>query len=101
MCFSIHNNTNQTINVKVYLLDDKHVIKLSDSIFYNSWEDYLNNLLLHNHLFPDTAYELIGFSLNEDKLYAVVKQPFVKATEKTDLSLVKKTMEENGFSVKK
>ncbi len=33
---------------KVYLSDEKYVIKLNDSIFYTSWEDYLNSLLLHN-----------------------------------------------------
>ncbi len=33
---------------KVYLNDQKSVFKLNDSIYYNSWEDYLHNLLLHN-----------------------------------------------------
>ena len=33
---------------KVYLNDQKTVLKLNDSIYYNSWEDYLHNLLLHN-----------------------------------------------------
>ena len=31
---------------KVYLSDQKSVIKLNDSIYYNSWEDYFHNLLL-------------------------------------------------------
>lgn len=35
---------------KVYLNDEKYVIKLNDSIFYTSWEDYLNSLLLHKAL---------------------------------------------------
>ncbi|MHB8260797.1 MAG: putative polyvalent protein kinase domain-containing protein [Bacteroidia bacterium] len=82
---------------KVYLNDGKHVIKLNDSIFYSSWEDYLHSLLLHNYFFPDTAYELLGFWQDDNKLYAVVKQPFVIATEKTDLSRVKSFMLENGF----
>jgi serine/threonin/tyrosin kinase-like protein len=86
---------------KVYLKDDKHVLKLNDAIYYNSWEDYLNNLLLHNFFFPDTAYELTGFikEVNEDKetLYAVVKQPFVKATTQTDLQAVKDFLNNNGF----
>lgn len=30
-------------------------------------------------------------------MYAVVVQPFVKATQKTDLSKVKQFMQENGF----
>ena len=86
---------------KVYLKDDKHVLKLNDGIYYNSWEDYLNNLLLHNFFFPDTAYELVGFTeeVKENKLilYAVVKQPFVKATIQTDLQAVKDFLSNNGF----
>ncbi|HXD91993.1 MAG TPA: hypothetical protein VNX01_02205 [Bacteroidia bacterium] len=82
---------------KVYLNDSRHVIKLNDAIYYNSWEDYLNNLLLHNYFFTDTAYELTGFTEENDVLYAVVKQPFVKATEPTNLQLVKEFLGENGF----
>ena len=40
---------------KVYLKDAEHVLKLNDSIYYNSWKDYFTNLLLHNYFFPDTA----------------------------------------------
>jgi len=69
---------------KVYLIDGKNVIKVNDSIFYNSWQDYLHSLLLHNYFFPDTAYELMGFMEDNDVLFAVVKQPFVKETEKTE-----------------
>ncbi len=86
---------------KVYLSNDIDVIKLNDSIFYNSWEDYLQSLLLHNYFFPDTSYELIGFHESDGVLFSVVKQPFVKATSKTDLEEVKKMMSENGFLNKK
>jgi hypothetical protein len=83
---------------KVYLADDRHVFKLNDAIYYNhSWIDYLHNLLLHNYYFPDTAYELEGFTEAEGILYAVVKQPFVKATHPTDLQTVKDFMRDNGF----
>ena len=44
---------------RVYLKDTENVIKLNDSIYYNSWKDYFYNLLLHNYFFPDTAYHLI------------------------------------------
>jgi hypothetical protein len=82
---------------KVYLSDDNYVLKLNDGIFYTSWEDYLNNLLLHNFFFPDTAYELLGFIINSDVLFAVVKQRFVKATAQTDLQLLKDFLASNGF----
>lgn len=95
---AIENYVSEGAEQKVYLKDGKNVIKLNDAIFYNSWEDYLNNLLLHNYFFPDTAYELLGFYNSQDDLIlAVVTQPFVRATEKTDLEGVKKFMRANGF----
>jgi hypothetical protein len=93
----IENYVSQGAEQKVYLQDGKSVLKLNDAIFYASWTDYLHNLLLNNFFFPDTAYELLGFYKEENIIYAVVKQPFVRATEKTDLELVKKFMAENGF----
>lgn len=54
-------------------------------------------MLLNNYFFPDTAYQLLGFYKDNEVLYAVVQQPFVKATEKTDLTIVKKFMLKNGF----
>ena len=86
---------------KVYLIDGTSVLKLNDSIYYASWVDYFHNLLLNNLFFPDTAYKLLGFHKDEDILYAVVEQPFVKATEKTDLNLVKDFLLNNGFRNKK
>lgn len=95
---AIENYVSEGAEQKVYLKDGKSVIKLNDAIFYNSWEDYLNNLLLHNYFFPDTAYELLGFYNQDDSIFAVVTQPFVRATEKTDLLGVKNFMLANGFT---
>jgi hypothetical protein len=82
---------------KVYLKDGEHVLKLNDSIYYNSWKDYFYNLLLHNYFFSDTAYELIGFIEDNKVLYAVVKQNFVSITTKTNLIEVKTFLTMNGF----
>lgn len=82
---------------KVYEFSDSNfILKLNDSIFYEFWEDYLNSLLLHNYFFPHLAYELLGF-YKSDKMYAVVKQPFVKSTESTNLDNVKEFLSANGF----
>ncbi|AWH85492.1 hypothetical protein HYN59_10345 [Flavobacterium album] len=82
---------------KVYLKDSEHVLKLNDSIYYESWLDYFYNLLLHNYFFPDTAYDLVGFTKDNDVLYAIVKQAYVSITDKTYLARVKSFLEENGF----
>ncbi len=94
---NIENYISQGAEQKVYLKDGATVLKLNDSIYYTSWLDYFHNLLLNNFFFPDTAYQLIGFFEDDTTLYAVVEQPFVMATEKTDLELVKQFMLANGF----
>ena len=94
---NVENYVSQGAEQKVYLKDGTSVLKLNDTIYYASWVDYLHNLLLNNLFFPDTAYQLLGFFKELDIIYAVVEQPFIKATQKTDLSLVKLFLENNGF----
>ncbi len=86
---------------KVYISDEKYVIKLNDAIYYASWEDYFYNLLLHNYFFSDTAYQLLGFYHKHNILYSVVKQPYIKADRMTDLEKVKSFMLANGFKNKR
>lgn len=84
---------------KVYLHSKRKVIKLNDAIYYETWEDYLNNLLLNNFFFPDTAYQLIGFYEDESaaQFYAVVEQQFVISDSLTKLENVKLFLASNGF----
>ena len=82
---------------KVYLKDTENVLKLNDAIYYSSWKDYFYNLLLHNYFFQDTAYDLIGFTKDNNVLYAVVQQSYVSITANTDLNQVKEFLTLNGF----
>ncbi|TAH20137.1 MAG: hypothetical protein EAZ08_07015 [Cytophagales bacterium] len=83
---------------RVYIKDKSKVLKLNDSIYYESWLDYLQNLLLNNYFFPDTAYNLLGFyKASNDVLYALVEQNYIEATQPTDLSRVKDFLVSNGF----
>ena len=83
---------------RVYMRNDFKVLKLNDGIYYQSWVDYFNNLLLNNYFFPDTAYQLVGFYKSDNGVvYALVEQNYVDATEPTDLNLVKQFLENNGF----
>lgn len=82
---------------KVYLKDSEHVLKMNDAIYYSSWRDYFYNLLLHNFFFSDTAYNLLGFTKDNDVLYAVVQQSYVSITDNTDLKQVKDFLTSNGF----
>ena len=82
---------------KVFLNNDYEVLKLNDGIYSSSLKEYLQNLLLNNYFFPDTAYELLGFYSENDILYAVVRQKFVKSDEATNLEKVKEFLTNNGF----
>jgi hypothetical protein len=87
---------------RVYVQDDRKVLKLNDSIYYLFWEDYLTNLLLNNYFFSETAYQLMGFYKSpENILYALVEQAYVKATEPTKLENVKEFLLNNGFDCTK
>ena len=87
---------------KIYeYADTNFVIKLNDGVFYALWEDYFNSLLIHNFFFPHLSYELLGFYRLNAVLFSVVKQPYVKATETTNLDHVRDFLSTNGFINKK
>lgn len=83
---------------RVFIKNTRQVLKLNDAIYYASWLDYFNNLLLNNYFFPDTAYNLIGFYKSDtDVLYALVEQNYIESTQATDLNQVQEFMQANGF----
>jgi len=49
------------------------VVKLNDAIYYNTWLDYLNSILIHNLFFQRTRYTLIGFLLKETTLFCGIR----------------------------
>ena len=82
---------------RVFLKSGESVLKLNDGIYYSCWYDYFINLLLHNYFFPDTAYSLLGFVIENNILYAVVDQQYVTVTSETNLLSVKEFLLSNGF----
>lgn len=83
---------------RVYLdQDNRHVIKLNDAVYYATWLEFLNSILLHNLIFPNTAYELIGFTQENETLLAVLKQAFIISDQEVSLSDIKALLEFNGF----
>ena len=77
--------------------DQKHVLKLNDGVYYVTWLEYFNSLLIHNLLFPDTAYQFIGLLESQNVLYAVLKQPFIVSDETANLNAIREYLEFNGF----
>ncbi|MGO4290292.1 hypothetical protein [Chitinophaga sp. RAB17] len=75
----------------------KSVIKLNDAIYYATWLEYFNSLVIHNLLFPNTSYTFIGFTGMENSLCAIVEQLFVTSDALVDLSDVRALLRYNGF----
>jgi hypothetical protein len=53
--------------------------------------------VIHNLLFPNTAYSFLGFIEIEDTFFAMLKQSFVTSDDAVDLTDVKKLLAYNGF----
>ena len=83
---------------RIYLHpDNRHVIKFNDGVYYATWLEFLNSILLHNLVFENTAYSLMGFAKEGESLLAVLKQPFIVADAQAELNDIKKLLEFNGF----
>lgn len=83
---------------KIYLHPDNHnVVKVNDAIYYATWLEFLNSLLLHNVLFQNTYYSLEGFLKVEGSLAAVLHQAFVVSDAPAEIDDIKKFLEFNGF----
>lgn len=67
---------------KVYLAaDNRNVIKLNDAVYYATWTEYFNSLILHNIFFPATTYKLLGFINVESCFCSMVQQSFVEGNQ--------------------
>lgn len=82
----------------VYLdADRRDVIKQNDAIYYATWLEFFNSLVLHNLFFPNTAYTFLGFTKSNDIMYALLKQPYIESDAVVDIEDIKKHLEFNGF----
>jgi len=75
----------------------KNVIKLNDGIYYATWMEYFNSLVLHNLFFPDTGYHFLGFTERNANLIAIVQQPFIPSESIATLENIKALLAFNGF----
>ena len=59
---------------------------------------FFERILIHNQLFPDCAYEFIGFAENRDgKTCAVLRQPFIVALREAMQEEIDEEMQRMGF----
>lgn len=83
---------------RVYLdVGNKNVIKLNDAVYYATWLEFFNSIILHNLIFANASYQLLGFAKENDVLHAVLKQPFIKAEAQIELGDIEKFLSFNEF----
>jgi len=83
----------------VYLdADGKTVFKINTGRYYKTWADFFDAIEINNQLFPETKYEVIGFTTARGKFSVIVKQPLITAERGATREEVKADMEKRGFS---
>jgi hypothetical protein len=82
--------------------DNSHVIKItSNELHHENWMDFFDRISLHNTYFPETKYEVLGFSKNKANEFSVIlKQPLIQAVREATSSEIKQDLEKRGFQSK-
>ena len=80
-------------------LDSRYVYKLNDFRYSDdNLTPFFERVHIHNQLFPDCAYEFIGFAENRDgKTCAVLCQPFILAQREATQQEIDEEMQRLGF----
>lgn len=80
-------------------LDSRYVYKLNDFRYSDdNLNPFFERIQIHNLLFPDCAYEFIGFAENRDgKACAVLRQPFILALREATQEEIDEEMQRLGF----
>jgi len=82
---------------KIYLAaDSRNVIKVNESVYYATWTEYFNSLVIHNLLFTNTTYSLLGFTEINGSLCVLLQQQFIEG-EQAELENIKDLLTFNGF----
>jgi hypothetical protein len=83
---------------KIYFAPEgRNVIKINDGVYYATWLEFFNSVVIHNLLFVDTMYTFLGFIQKDGFLLAVLTQPYIPSDGPVDLEDVKKLLAFNGF----
>lgn len=79
--------------------DNFNVLKVVDTTVYTkAISDFIDNrIYYHNLLFPETAYELVGFTIKHGAPHVILRQPLVVAGLSKDSEKFFKYMEDRGF----
>lgn len=84
----------------VFYRDSQHVIKARDIYGYDSLDEALESIELHNELFPATAMRVVGFGRSDGDFNIVFEQRYVKAARFADTEKIARMMKEEFDAVK-
>ena len=83
---------------EIYLIETEEAVrKVNDAVYYATWLEFWDSIVLHNIFFPDTAYEFAGFLEKGGTFNAVLKQRFVKLDQTANLEDIEDHLAFNGF----
>ena len=82
-----------------YISPDGDIFKVNNLInSHGSVSEFVEKTRLHNQLFPETSYELVGFTGREGKsVYPIVKQRYVPNSMNATVDEIDNYMESLGF----
>ncbi|MBS9767235.1 MAG: hypothetical protein KGV44_06820 [Flavobacteriaceae bacterium] len=83
----------------VYYTGNGRVTKINNIQFHDTALGFLDRLALHNYIFPEAPYNVIGFTTNKFGDFSViVEQPFVIAERGATRSEMKAYMDKLGYN---
>ncbi len=77
--------------------DSSKIVKINDMSFHPDALGFLDRIALHNALFPETAYTLIGFSRRHGRKFAAILTQSIVVGRASTREEVRQEMEKRGF----
>lgn len=82
----------------VWRKDGNTVIKSSNTLQYEDLQLFLDRLVIHNTLFPESAQKLVGFGTDKNGDFEVIiEQPFIPEAEEATPQEIKDYLKNLGF----
>ena len=79
--------------------EEMMVYKYNDMSFHDSCVEFFDRLAIHNYLYPEAYYEMLGFTYSKKDIFSiVVRQPFVVCDRGAYREEVIKEMAKQGYT---
>lgn len=85
----------------VYYHGNGYVTKLNHGALSENWMEFLDRIAIHNYLFPDTKYEVVGFGREGDGTFVAILSQQHIIGEKASHDEVVSDMAKMGFRLQK